>query len=446
MNLSAQFRAFAHRPGETDEAALHRKLILAVALLCSGCGLVWSMLYGAVFGFGLVMALPLAFVVIVGGAIVVSAKMADHRPLVYAQLACITWISALIQWSIGSASASGLVICWSFLGPIGALIFLPFRKALVWMGMFVMIVVISALDPALLGAPLPVSEHIRALFLAMNMGVASMVVFAAAAWFVLTQRRALSDLKAAQARLVDSEKQAVLGRLVSGILHEMNSPLGAIRSTTALMGKALARCEKLVVAHGEEDDPNLKRALRAAAAGPRLEQIVDTSVDRLSAVVDGLAQFVCLDEAESKPIDVRQSLDTAIGLLADTGVERIAVQRRYGESIPQVLCFPARLNQVFLNVLQNAVQAIEDQGDIQVRVSASDDTVDVVISDTGRGISADRLADLFEIGFSDKSGRVGMQLGLPTCKRHLDEIEGQIHVDSAEGVGTTVHIAVPAAA
>ncbi len=77
----------------------------------------------------------------------------------------------------------------------------------------------------------------------------------------------------------------------------------------------------------------------------------------------------------------------------DTGVERIAVQRRYGESIPQVLCFPARLNQVFLNVLQNAVQAIEDQGDIQVRVSASDDTVDVVISDTGRGISADRLAD-----------------------------------------------------
>jgi len=115
MGLWNSIKDFARRPHDSDETSFIKALVLVVALSCCGCGLVWSALYTAVFGLGLTMALPLAFVVIVGTAIILSVRISDHRPVIYAQLTCITWISALIQWSIGSSVDSGLVICWSFL-------------------------------------------------------------------------------------------------------------------------------------------------------------------------------------------------------------------------------------------------------------------------------------------------------------------------------------------
>lgn len=178
-------RRFAHRPGDNDDVAFQKFLIFVVAVSCCVFGLIWSAMYWAVFGLGLPMALPIGFVAVVGASLAYGAWRSDHRPLVYAQLFCITWVSALIQWSIGGAAESGLVIAWSFLGPIGALIFLTFRQALLWLGMFLCIVFISAvMDPALLGEPLYVGRDVRALFLTMNVGVSLSVAFAAAAWFV----------------------------------------------------------------------------------------------------------------------------------------------------------------------------------------------------------------------------------------------------------------------
>ena len=189
-NISHWFRGFASRPGDSSDEAFTKMLILIIALSCSACGLVWSAIYFAVFGFGLTMILPLSFVVIVGGAIVISHRIANHRPLVYAQLFCITWISAFIQWSIGSMDQSGVVIAWSFLGPIGALIFLSSRQAVVWMAMFLAIVVISAaFEPALLGYPLSVTDRTQVLFYIMNLGASTIIVFAAFAWFVHTIQR-----------------------------------------------------------------------------------------------------------------------------------------------------------------------------------------------------------------------------------------------------------------
>jgi signal transduction histidine kinase len=441
------FKGFAQQPGDTDEVAFSKRLVLVVAMTCCICGMLWGLLYGAVFGVGVVMALALAFVAIVGGAIVVSARLADHRPLIYAQIVCIMWVPALIQWCIGSAFDSGLVICWSFLGPVGALMFLSVRKAIPWMAMFIGIVAISALlEPALLGAPLPVSPRTRALFLVMNMGVSSAVVFAAAAAFVRNLQTALTDLKEAQVQIIDTEKQAVIGRLASGILHEMNTPLGAIRSSSDTLGKALERLRKFVAEHASGDSAEAQQALRMAAKAPKVHELIDTSVDRLSAVVGGLARFVSLDESERKAIDVRESLDTGLALLADSLANRVQVERDYDEDVPDVMCFPAKLNQVFLSVLQNAAQAIGERGTIRLGVSVDGEALAVVVADTGRGIPASQLAGLFDIGLTKKEGRVGMQLGLPMSKRHLDEIGGSIALDSIEGEGTTVRIVVPISA
>jgi class 3 adenylate cyclase len=178
---------FAHRSDDTEELAFIKQLIFLVALSCSVCGLFWSLLYCIVFGWGLTAVLPLSFVVIVGSAMLISHRQADHRLLVYAQLFCITWISALIQWSIGSIDHSGLVIAWSFLGPLGAMIFLTFRQSLIWIAMFLVIVVVSAaFQPALLGHVLEVSDTEKTIFYIMNIGVSSSVVFMASAWFVNT--------------------------------------------------------------------------------------------------------------------------------------------------------------------------------------------------------------------------------------------------------------------
>ena len=188
--------AFAHRPTDSDAQRFEKLLIFIIAVSCCVFGLIWSALYTAVFGVGLVMALPLVFVVVVGAAIGISARLRDHRPLIFAQLGCITWLSALIGWSIGSVHDSGMVLAWSFLGPIGALIFLPLRSALVWLAQFLAIVAVSVfVQPALLGHPLPVTSEMRALFYAMNVGTSAVVVFAAAAWFMhqIQVERARSD-------------------------------------------------------------------------------------------------------------------------------------------------------------------------------------------------------------------------------------------------------------
>lgn len=178
---------FAHKPEDSTDLAFEKKLILVIALSCCGCGLAWSLLYYIVFGFGLTAYLPLSFVVIVGSMILISHRMNDHRLLVYTQLACITWISALIQWSIGSVDQSGLVIVWGFLGPFGATIFLSFRQSLLWMVMFIVIVLISVVyEPTFLGDPLVVSAKSKMLFYMMNLGISSIVVFSASAWFVTT--------------------------------------------------------------------------------------------------------------------------------------------------------------------------------------------------------------------------------------------------------------------
>ena len=95
--IAQVFLGFARRPEDSSDVAFKKLLILIVAVSCSACGLAWSAIYFAVFGFGLTMILPFAFVVIIGTTIIISDRIADHRPLIYAQLFCITWISAFIQ-------------------------------------------------------------------------------------------------------------------------------------------------------------------------------------------------------------------------------------------------------------------------------------------------------------------------------------------------------------
>ena len=246
---------------------------------------------------------------------------------------------------------------------------------------------------------------------------------------------ALENLKQTQGLLIESENQARLNRVTAGILHELNTPLGALRSSVDVVVRTL----------GRQASPEGKTNHDASKSDPTAQALtlLRTSSERISNIIESLRQFVGLDEAERKPFDVRKSVDISLRLLEFSLGARVEVKRDYPATLRPVLCYPVRLNRVFLNLLQNSIQAIEGTGVIRVSVSEGVDGIEVEITDSGSGISQDRIAEVFKFEFAPKGRRVGMRMGLPVSKRTIEELGGSLSLESSEGEGTTVKVKLP---
>ncbi len=252
----------------------------------------------------------------------------------------------------------------------------------------------------------------------------------------------LRELRQTQAQLVQSEKVASLGQLVAGIAHEINTPLGAVCSaseTTALAVEKLRATLDRDFPGARQDNRRLRRALRALdEAG----QIITRGSERVSEVVSRLQAFARLDEAEVKPMALREGLETALALLQHLVPERVTVVTDYGPT-PQIVCNPRQLNQVFYNLLLNACQAMDGPGEIRVTTATSGDRVIVIIRDDGSGIPQGNLSRIFDPGFTTRGVGVGAGLGLATCYRIVRDHGGEITLTSEPGVGTTVTLMLP---
>lgn len=251
------------------------------------------------------------------------------------------------------------------------------------------------------------------------------------------------ELRETQAQLVQSEKIAALGQLVAGISHEMNTPLGAIKSTSETIASALGRLRALLggddfpgAGEGNRELGRLLRALESAAT------VVESGSDRIAGIVHRLQSFARLDEAEYKQVDVRQGIEDALALLHNqlTGSIRV-VKDFHGVSL--ISCCPRQLNHVFLNLLLNARQAITGAGEIRVATRTEADRVKVSIQDSGEGIPAEHLDRIFDPGFTTRGVGVGAGLGLAICFRIVKKHGGEIQVQSAVGQGTTVTVTLP---
>jgi PAS domain S-box-containing protein len=251
------------------------------------------------------------------------------------------------------------------------------------------------------------------------------------------------EMKLAQAQLVETEKQAMLGRLLAGLLHELNTPLGALRSAGDSVGRVLDACHDYVAGRSRDGDAEAARALRGLELWAELSDVFSMSTERIQAVVNGLKHFVDLDGAGVATEDLRTVLDSAIMLIGPQAGDRITIHRRYLEAPALVTCDPARLNQAFLNVLQNAVEAIAGEGEIHVSVGHQDDRVEVRIRDTGCGMTEQQIADAFDLRFYSKDGRVRLGLGLAASRRSVTEAGGTLTIDSETGKGTTVVVTLP---
>ncbi|MGH7504422.1 MAG: sensor histidine kinase, partial [Longimicrobiales bacterium] len=169
----------------------------------------------------------------------------------------------------------------------------------------------------------------------------------------------------------------------------------------------------------------------------------DLAVGRVMELVKGLRSFGRPDRADIAHVDLHEGIDAAVTLLRHEMRDRIDVIRDYGR-VPEIECYPHQLNQVFMNLLLNAVQAIEGRGTITVRTRFADDAATVEIEDSGTGILEQDLSLIFEPGFTTRGERVGMGLGLLIARQVVDRHGGRITVSSVRGQGTTFTVRLPA--
>jgi len=171
-------------------------------------------------------------------------------------------------------------------------------------------------------------------------------------------------------------------------------------------------------------------------------KVIENGTQRVTTIVRSLRNFARLDETELKEVDLHQGLEDTLMLVYHDIKNRIEVVRNYGE-IPRVRCYPSRLNQVFLNILTNAQQAIEGKGKITITTFCQEEEVRVAISDTGSGIPAEDLEKIFEPGFTTKEVDRGTGLGLSICCQIMQDHHGRIEVESEVGKGSTFTVVLP---
>lgn len=255
---------------------------------------------------------------------------------------------------------------------------------------------------------------------------------------------ALEDLQRAQVQLIESEKQAMLGRLVAGMAHEINTPVGTLRSSLDTLGRVVGNYRRYVIARAEQADPEATRLMKSSAAVDDLLLVMTSSANRLSELIGSLKRFVSLDQSSHQRLDLRESIDSALAVLGPSLTPDITIRQNYLDSDLRIKGDPAKLNQLFWNLLQNSLTALKGKGEIRIDARRDDGEIQVDLSDNGVGIPEDRLHDVFDFGFTQKNGRVGLRLGLPTSKLTVDELGGEISIESVPGEGTSVHLRLPA--
>jgi two-component system NtrC family sensor kinase len=163
----------------------------------------------------------------------------------------------------------------------------------------------------------------------------------------------------------------------------------------------------------------------------------------MKKILGSLRIFAHLDKAEVEEYDLHVGIDAALALLSHALRGRVEVERDYGD-LPQVLCRPDAINQVFMNLLENASTAIEGEGRISVKTRLlAADRVELTFSDSGKGIKPENLERVLEPGFTTKPRGVGTGLGLAIVKSTIDDHGGKIELTSQPGQGTTFRIALP---
>ena len=271
---------------------------------------------------------------------------------------------------------------------------------------------------------------------------------------------ALNHLKSAQSQLVHSEKMASLGQLTAGIAHEINNPINFISSGMVSLKMSIESLREIAEEYtrlDDGDDPDdILEAVRELKEEHEYDEIVDElddlindinyGVQRTIEIVKGLRVFSRLDEEEAKNANVNENIDATLTLLRNKTKGKIEITRHYDDSMKEIECYPGQLNQVFMNILNNAVQAMPDEkkdGEITIYTEETDEEVYIRIKDNGVGIPEEIKDRIWEPFFTTKEVGVGTGLGMSITYGIIEKHGGKIDLSSEIGVGTEFVITLP---
>jgi signal transduction histidine kinase len=250
------------------------------------------------------------------------------------------------------------------------------------------------------------------------------------------------NLRETQAQLVQSKKMAALGNLIAGIAHEINTPLGAVNSMHDTLYRAIVKLKGYIESESLEDHKEQENINRIFRIIDDYKKIIQSGTDRVINIVNRLRSFVHLDEAELKKADIHEGIEDTLVLVQHELKNNIKVTKNYGE-IPPFSCYPRQLNQVFLNLLLNSIQAIEDTGTITITTYQKDKKVHLSFADDGVGIPEKNRDKVFDPGFTTKGVGVGTGLGLSIAYKIIENHGGEIILESELGRGSKFTIILP---
>jgi signal transduction histidine kinase len=267
---------------------------------------------------------------------------------------------------------------------------------------------------------------------------------------------ALRQLQEAQAHLVQSEKMASLGQLVAGVAHEINNPLAYVSNNVAVLDRDVRSLAALVVDYRSVLGDSVPESIRLTEARIDLDYTLENldrllsstkqGVQRVRKIVVGLRDFSRIDEADRKLVNPNDAVLTTLEMVhyhvRHKGIHLVV---ELGE-LPMIWCFPGKLNQVLLNIIMNAIQAVDAGATITVR-SWSDpgkQEIHLAVSDNGPGIPDSIRGKIFDAFYTTKPQGLGTGLGLWITSNIVKEHQGRIELETAPDTGTTFTIVLPA--
>ncbi len=265
----------------------------------------------------------------------------------------------------------------------------------------------------------------------------------------------LEYLKQTQSQLVQTEKMAGIGQLTAGIAHEINNPINYITAGSNALRNDINDYQRILDLYAEISKENVEEKLSEIAQLKEEVEFLEITAEtedllnnikiggeKVAEIVRSLRTFSRLDENDLKKVNLHENIDATLTILNNSIGTEIEIEKQYGGDL-EIECFPGKLNHVFLNILNNAIDATENGGKITVKTQQVYKTCRISISDSGKGIPEEIRNRIFEPFFTTKDVGKGKGLGLSTAHTIIKEHHGSIEVESETDLGTTITIIIP---
>ena len=273
---------------------------------------------------------------------------------------------------------------------------------------------------------------------------------------ILALARNISSRRQLEMQVVQSEKMASIGQLAAGVAHEINNPVGYITSNLGSLKDYVKVIKQL-----HELNTQLQQQASESDVLSQIQELADTEdidfvmddledllseslegADRVKEIVNELKNFARVDESEIKEADINEGIESTLKVVWNELKYKANITKNL-TPLPPIQCFPGQLNQVFMNLLVNAAQAMPDFGEITISTDIKDDNIVIQISDTGQGIPKESIARIFDPFYTTKEVGKGTGLGLSITHGIIKKHNGTIDIDSEVGKGTTFTIHIP---